>query len=133
LVIGFAMVLIFALIYAIYPALSNFNRYSEVSQAERSLSRLAGAFEAASAYGAGTETTLYLYFPPGNLSYAKDTGHLVYTLPDGTSLVRITALKGLVQLKKGDKNADAVAFEGAGVRSIRVSKSVDAVEVSVLQ
>lgn len=132
-VIGFAVVLIFTLVYAVYPLLVDFNRYSEVSQTERSLSRLTGAFEAASAYGAGTETTLYLYFPAGNLSYAKDTGHLVYKLADGTSIIRVTNLKAQVQLKKGDQSQNEIAFDGAGIRGIRISKSVEAVEVSVLQ
>ncbi|MCX8199939.1 MAG: hypothetical protein N3G76_00550, partial [Candidatus Micrarchaeota archaeon] len=68
-VMGFAVILVFVLVYAVFPVMVDFAQFSESAQAERSLSRIAGTVDAASAYGPGTSTTLFVYLPRGTLSY----------------------------------------------------------------
>lgn len=86
-VMGFALVLIFILIYAVLPVIVDFSQFSESAQAERALSKLISTVDAANAYGPGTSTTLYLYMPAGSLTY--DNKIFTFTVQSsGTQVVK---------------------------------------------
>lgn len=110
-IIGIAVVLIFLLIYSILPVIFDFGKFSDSVMAERSMSRIAGAVEAVSAYGPGTSITMYVYFPAGEIYYDSPS-QLVFKLKDGTSVVRVlnTNLK-----------TDSINFDTGGIKTVRVS------------
>jgi hypothetical protein len=117
-IIGFAILLVFALLYTVVPVIIDFNKFSESAQAERSMSKIMGSISAASSYGPGTETTLYVYLPAGKIDYiADEKGALTYTLIDGTSIVKISGLSDRVVL-----HATPNKIDGGAMRKVTVIK-----------
>lgn len=84
-VIGIAIVLIMAVVYAVLPTVFDFTQYSENSKIEISLYKLKGTIESVSSFGSGTETNLMLYFPEGKI---KSNGNmLIFEKNNGDSIL----------------------------------------------
>ncbi len=114
-VMGFALVLIFALVYAVLPIMLDFSQFSESAQAERSLSKLAGTVDAVSAYGPGTNTTLYVYLPLGTLDY-KDKVFAFTVTSSNTQVVK--QVRANVDYTPGSQT-------GAGIKRILITSKDD--------
>jgi len=124
-VMGFALVLIFALIYAVLPVMLDFTQFSDSAQAERSLSKLTGTIDAVSAYGPGTNTTLFLYLPAGELTYSN--GVFVFAVQSsGTQIVKKVRVSNVYYDNPNPQM-------NAGVKRIKISSKDDlsGVEVKV--
>ncbi|GEM_PF-4903173 len=124
-IIGLAVVLVFILLYAVIPVIMDFATFSESVQAERSMSKIVGAIEAASAYGPGTETTLYVYLPAGKIEYVSANPPVfVFTLKDQqTAIVRPLDV---------NINLAPASFDAAGIKTITIKKEeIDKVSVNI--
>jgi len=114
-IIGTAVLLVFVLLYAVLPVLVDFSRFSDAAQAERSLEKIAGAAEAASSYGPGTKTTLYVHLPPGEVEFSAST--ISYTISSsGTTIVKPLT----VQLDSTPQ--EVVEFSSGGIKKAVITK-----------
>ncbi len=108
--------------YTIIPTMLDFSSFSEVAQAERSLSKIANTIKAVSSYGPGTNTTLYTYLPAGNISYTDDK-FIVYKMStkDGTT--------NIVQKVGVSVDITDTEFENGGIKCVTISKEIEKVSV----
>ncbi|MEM3364686.1 MAG: hypothetical protein QXS93_04235 [Candidatus Micrarchaeia archaeon] len=127
-VMGFAVVLVFVLIYAVLPVMADFSQFSESAQAERSLSRIAGTIDAASSYGPGTNTTLYVYLPRGTLSYNDKV--LSFKIESSKTQV-VKKVVANVELKNNAANP-GTGISDAGTKRVSIASKDDLSGVRVV-
>ncbi len=120
-VVGFAMVLIFVLMYVVMPAMLDFTQFSAAAQTEQSLDKIVSVIDSASSYGPGTEVSLNVYLPAGTLHY--DDPNLVFDLPDGKQIVKPLS----VELNP----FSPIDFKASGIKKIRIRKDMDSVHLQI--